>query len=68
MNEYARRKVKEWWTRLWFNSLYITKREREELAKRGLDPNRCILVDRDKNGTCVFVCVRITGPYIINGQ
>ncbi len=68
MNEYARRKVKEWWTRLWCNSLHITKRESEELTKRGLDPNGCILVDRDKNGTCVFVCVRITGPHIINGQ
>ena len=68
MNEYAKRKVKEWWIRLWLRSLYITTREREELTKRGLDPNRCILVDRDKNGTCIFVCVNVTGPFIINKQ
>lgn len=68
MIEYARRKVKEWRTGLWRNSLYITKQEREELTKRGLDPNRCILVDRDKNGTCIFVCVNVTGPFIINKQ
>ena len=67
MNEYAKRKVKEWWIGLRLRSLYITTREREELTKRGLDTNRCILVDRDKNGTCVFACVRITA-HIINGQ
>lgn len=67
-DEYGTKKVKEWYCKLWRNSLYITKQEREKLTKLGMNPNRCILIDRDKNGTCIFAHVRITGPIIIKGQ
>ena len=63
----AEKAVRTWWCRLRAENLYITKLEREELEKRGLNPQKCILVERDKNGTAVFAEINITGPYVING-
>ena len=64
----AKQIVKDWWCRLRSASLYITKEEQVELAKRGLDHKGCILIERDKDGTGVFVEINITGPYVINAR
>lgn len=63
--EDARKKVNQWWNRLWNRSLHIITWEREGLMERGLNPKDCVLVDRGEDGTNVFVWVRLVGPIII---
>lgn len=63
--EDARKKVNQWWNRLWNRSLHIITWEREGLMERGLNPKDCVLVDRGEDGTSVFVWVRLVGPIII---
>ena len=65
--ERARQIAREFLVRERMKSLYITKAEREELERLGLDPNKCRLIERVEGGS-VFICVpKIYGPIIISG-
>lgn len=64
--ERARQIARDFLVRERMKSLYITKAEREELEKLGLDPKKCRLIERVK-GESVFICApKIYGPIIVS--